>query len=300
MRALPSGDLTPAFDLLAATRAQPHRRALAVEVLGAAGTAVLPALRAAVRERPDDVNRLLVLGSAQSSAAWVARGAAYAEHTSDDQFRGLVDLTRQARSTLRRAAEADPDDPAPWCAMMPGALGAPEHDDEAAKVFAEAESRVPDVFGVVHRRLQTLAEKWYGSHDEMFAFARARTEALPDGHPLWSLVPVAHIEVHIANLSNGNLLKRFWRAMTYLGKARAEVNAASDRLLAGPDDEPNSLAAHQMFAVFYHEADHDDDQARFAAHLARSGDRAARWPWGYFGEPDVLFTAARAKVAGGS
>lgn len=130
--ALVSGDLSPALDLLSATREQPYRRELAVDVLGAAGNVVLPELLDARQDRPEDVNLLVLLGSAQTVAGWQSRGAARAKHTSAEQFRGLQNFTEQARETLQRAAALDPDDVAPWAALIPVALGAPTHRSEAA------------------------------------------------------------------------------------------------------------------------------------------------------------------------
>ncbi|WP_432987012.1 hypothetical protein [Dactylosporangium sp. CA-233914] len=54
---------------------------------------------------------------------------------------------------------------------------------------------------------------------------------------------------------------------------------------------PWAMAAHQAFAAFYHHA-HDPVLAR--AHLERAGDRAAVWPWRYFGDPEEQFATARA------
>ena len=42
--------------------------------------------------------------------------------------------------------------------------------------------------------LQNYCRKWGGSHDKMFEHARSVTAQLPDGHPLWVLIPMAHRE----------------------------------------------------------------------------------------------------------
>lgn len=294
--ALVSGDFGPALEHLAATRAQPYRRELAVDVLGAAGNVVLPALLDAQEERPDDVNLLLLLGSAQSVAGWQERGGARAKHTSAEQFAGLANFTQRSRATLHRAAELDPDDVAPWAALMSVALGAPDRPGEPAEVYEEVVKRVPDLVNATLRRLQTKAAKWYGSHDEMFAFARAGVEGLPDGHPLLALVPIAHIEMHLDKMAKSGKLARMWQIATlsYFKKQRAEVDAVSDRLLAGADGQPYSLWAHQIFAMFYFQGEMND---RLALHLARSGKRAARWPWAYLGDPDKRFAAAHQQAA---
>ncbi|MET9232512.1 hypothetical protein [Lentzea sp. NPDC003310] len=175
---------------------------------------------------------------------------------------------------------------------MPVALGAPTHRDEAAEVYEEVVKRVPDLVNATWRRLQTKTAKWHGSHEEMFAFARAGVQGLPDGHPLLALVPIAHLEMHLDKMAKSGKWARKWEIATlsYWKKQRAEVDAVSDRLLAGAADQPYSLWAHQIFAMFYFQAEAKD---RLALHLAQSGQRAARWPWAYLGDPNKRFAAAQ-------
>jgi hypothetical protein len=84
--------------------------------------------------------------------------------------------------------------------------------------------------------------------------------------------------------------------LAYLKKQRAEVDAASDRLLAGADGHPHSLWAHQIFAMYYYAGLATD---RLAPHIARCGERAMRWPWSCFGDAEERFAWARARVAKG-
>ncbi|SER04453.1 hypothetical protein SAMN05216188_107183 [Lentzea xinjiangensis] len=295
LHALADGDLTPALGFLTATRDQPYRRELALDAFAYAGSPVLPHLLAATEADPDNVQLLLLLGSAQVAVGWQARGARYADHTTDEQWAGLRDSTQQARRTLLRAAELDPDDVAPWAMLMAVALGAPLATREPADIYEEVHKRVPDLVNATLRRLQSTAKKWYGSEEEMFAFARTGIADLPDGHPLLAMIAVAHIEKHLENYrTGGNKLKRLWRALTYLGKQRDEVNAASDRLLAGADDHPHSRWGHQIFATYYLEADKEQDRDRFAQHMRRSGPLPMRWPWSYFGNHEKQFAKARA------
>ncbi|PWK79493.1 uncharacterized protein DUF4034 [Lentzea atacamensis] len=277
----------------AATRDQPYRRELALDTFAYAGSPILPKLLAAAENDPDNVHLLLLLGSAQAAAGWQARGSRRAEHTTDDQWAGLTDYTQQARRTLLRATELDPDDVAPWAALMAVALGAPLATREPAEIYNEVHKRVPDLVNATLRRLQSTTKKWYGSEEEMFTFARTRIADLPDGHPLLAMIAVAHIEKHLQNYrAGGNKIKRLWRAVTYLSKQRDEVNAASDRLLAGADDHPHSQWGHQIFATYYLEADKEQDKDRLAQHMRRSGPTPMRWPWGYFGNHKEQFAKA--------
>lgn len=289
--ALLSGDLGRALDLIASTRHEPHRRELVLDVLGGVGAAVLPQLFEAEQERPDDVNLLLLLGSAHSVAGWESRGAAGANRTTEEQWEGLRKFSHRAHETLHRAAALDPDDVVPWALMMSMAVALPTYRREAADVHEEVVQRVPDLFNASFRRLHAACKKWYGSHEEMYGFARSTADGLPDGHPLLALIPSAHIEMHVYVTWKTSFAVRMWQTITrsYLKKQRAEVDAASDRLLAGADDHPRSPWAHQIFANYYYELFATD---RLAAHLARGGERAARWPWGYSGDANAQFARA--------
>lgn len=297
-RALVVGDAAPALALLA-REVPPDLRDLRVEVLGQAGQDVLVDLDTGVEDEP---NRLLLLGSALNSAAWWARGAVYTGHAGDEQVERFLDLTGRARDALRRAAEAAPHDVAPWSALMGCALGAPEREGEGSEVFAGVVARVPDLVSANELRLQGLAAKWYGSHEQMLDFARERVVDLPNGHPLLALVPAAHIEVHLHESTAGGLVRR-WRAMDYPGRrtVRAEVGAASDRLLAGGGEaraHARWIRANQVFAAYYTSVAavaglKADDAERLARHVAEAGERPARWPWGYFGDHHTEFEKAR-------
>jgi hypothetical protein len=87
----------------------------------------------------------------------------------------------------------------------------------------------------------------------------------------------------------------------YLSKkeVRTEVDAASDRLLAGADqyaDHPWSMAAHQVFAALYQDIPAHE---RARPHLERGGPRPMPWPWGYFGDEVEKFAAARKGMEAG-
>ncbi|WP_433611425.1 hypothetical protein ACQP2P_44230 [Dactylosporangium sp. CA-139114] len=298
MRALLHRDARPGLALLAATRSDPHRRALYVEVLGSVGEHALRDLRALAQEG-EDPDRWLLLGAALSSAAASARGADIISRTSDEQIEGMLNLAGHARTALRRAAHLAPADPVPWSELFRCAMGAVEHDRELDEVFAQVERRAPDLYNANIWRLVSLTRKWYGSQEQALTYARGRTEPLPAGHPLWALVAYAHIEGLVDLTMRGNVLSRFWRYTRYTSNktVRAEVDAASDRLLADAHrfaDHPATRPAHQAFATFYYQATVPE---RARPHLERGGPRPAVMPWGYFGDHAEVFAVAR-KEAG--
>jgi len=304
-------DPRPALDLLATTddphlrehapdgphpRGRPidgsHRREHAVSVLGTAGQRHLGRLRDLAGRESHRPAPWLLLGASLAAAAWAARGTAVAGQTSDRQVHDLQAYVAEARTALRRAAVLDRADPVPWSELTGVVLGAPLHTTEPADVFQRAIALTPDLYGAHARHLTGLTRKWYGSQDKALAFARAGVAGRPDGDPLLSLIALAHIEGYVDGLLRGNVLGRFWRAWRYFAApaVRRETDAAAGRLLAATSEHPWAITAHQSFAALYHQA---NNPSRARPHLERSGPRPALWPWRYFGDPEILFAAAR-------
>ncbi|WP_328467978.1 hypothetical protein OHA21_50500 [Actinoplanes sp. NBC_00393] len=296
--ALQHGDPTPALGLLAAARGDATYRIHAICWLVDGVVPQLPLLETRLGQDPWNPDLWLLVGAVQQEAAWDARGADRIANTSEDQIRGLLHHMTRARSSLRRAAELLPDDPAPWFQLMSCAMAAKSYPGEMHDMWKELVQRGGDVAYQANRlRLVCLTEKWHGSEAECFAFARERTRDLPPGHPLHALVPLAHVEAYVELRSADRVTTRVWAAIRYLSKrpVKTEIDQASDRLLAGSDafaGHPASREAHQAFACVY--ADNGDlDRARH--HLIRSGDEAT-WPWTYFGDKDELFERARVRA----
>ncbi|MBB5867091.1 hypothetical protein F4553_000470 [Allocatelliglobosispora scoriae] len=294
--ALADGAPGQARDLLAATT-DPDRRELYVSVLGDAGRHQLKALRELASDAGDDPHALLLLGSALGFAAWAARGAATMDHTAEDQVQGMLGFAAQSRTMLGRAAALAPDDPAPLVALMSVVKAAATDRHEPHRLFKQVDALAPDSFMGNQQRLSMLCRKWYGSTEQMLGFTRERVALLPDGHPLLSLVPQAHIEVWVDGWMEGNFAGRIYRRFTYGPLKRAavrdEVDRASDRMLAGAAafaDHPWAMMAHQMFGAYYA---HAGAKAKARVHLERGGDRASEWPWGYFGDASVELQNAR-------
>ncbi|WP_432836386.1 hypothetical protein [Dactylosporangium sp. CA-092794] len=295
------GQARPALDLIAGA-ADVHRREHAVSVLGAAGAGRLEELRELTRQRAYHGERWLLLGAALAAAAWEARGSGRRARTRDREVDRRIQrqqqLVAEARGALRQAAALGRDDAVPWSELTGVVLAAPQHPSEPDDVFRRAVVLGNDLYRAHTRHLVTLSGKWYGNQDKVLAFARLRAQDRPDGHPLHALIALAHLEGYVEGVLHGNLVGRFWRAWRYFadGAIRREVDAAADRLLAGADEyaqHPWTMSAHQAFAALYHQA---GDAHRARTHLELSGDRAAVWPWRYFGDHEKQFASARRAV----
>ncbi|MEV6305744.1 hypothetical protein AB0M02_40445 [Actinoplanes sp. NPDC051861] len=286
--ALQQGDTAPALHLLAAARGDAEARIHALCSLSRNTIPRLPQLEAQLGQDPWNPDLWLLVGTLQEESAWKARGAAVMSETSRAQVDGLMHHMTRARESLHRAAELLPEDPAPWRRLMGCAMAAGKYSGEVHDMWAELVKRGGDISYDANRlRLVTLTGKWHGSEAECFAFARERTRDLPPGHPMHALVPLAHVEAYIELRSDDNVFTRVRAALRYFSRkeVRREVDAASDRLMAGADAyaaHPASPEAHQAFAFVFNDR---GDIKRSRPHLERSGDEAD-WPWVYLSDDD--------------
>lgn len=204
-----SGDWAPARDLMVATRTDPDRRARYVWVLATSATddpwgaqrntalpvdvtVAWPDLWA--EADPNNPDAVLVRARSLVTRGWEVRGGGWGSTVGDaaaEEFRRLLLL---ALSVNSQAAALAPDDPTPWAQrlLMLTALSAPR--EEFDRSWAEVVARDP-----LHReahefKLMYLCEKWHGSHEQMFTFAREAAAAAPAGSPLVVLPLQANAE----------------------------------------------------------------------------------------------------------
>src|SRR6185436_114566 len=79
-----------------------------------------------------------------------------------------------------------------WGLVSARALNAPR--EEALERLAELRRRDAHHAYGHHMMLVFLCEKWHGSHEEMFDFARSASGQAPDGSRLHALIANAHLE----------------------------------------------------------------------------------------------------------
>ncbi|MGW1886505.1 hypothetical protein [Streptomyces sp. NPDC001970] len=283
-----AGDHGPARELLAATRlgAEWERRSSSVGVLAESALHNPGWLDAWLDESPEDPDAMLVKADLSIHRAWAVRTGARARHVSRDQFQAFFALLEDAVPVIGAAAELNPGDPVPWRIALTHARGIQAPREVFDAYWAEATARAPHHYGCHATALQYLCDKWYGSHEEMFAFAeRAAAEALP-GSLLHALPLDAAIEYDVvaSGTEDGPI-------------DRSRIDAAVDRALqlssfyeAGDPEAAgfrNDLALMLILAQRFEEA---LDVFRAIGVHARSG------PWGYFGDAREEFLEFRTGV----
>lgn len=283
------GELKVALSALAECRAKPEVRALRVRVLaeklvGRAESLVETA------QTTGDPDTWLLAGSTFIEEAWAIRGHGWASSVGEDRFRMFFATLRKAIAPLHEAAEGLPQDAVPWAEMQRAALGLQADREELDAVWREITSRTQTLYPAYYTRLQILAKKWGGSHEEMLAFARLSVDAAPHGDPIAAMIPLAHFEVLLADqnelINNKHTIRAAMLPNTYFSKVRAEVDTAADKwMVAIPRPHPRALEAHNAFAAAYVLA---VEPIRARAHLVAMRDHLHDLPWNYYIDYDKL------------
>ncbi|MFI6943996.1 hypothetical protein ACIBI4_32485 [Streptomyces sp. NPDC050418] len=192
------GDWGPARDLLLASdgdwAAKDHR----VQYLAdrAVGKAVL---RQWAEAEPESGDPLAVLSRAEVTRAWGVRSARSAKYVRKDAWRRFYEILGQADELAALAGELAPDDPTPRATAVCTARGLQVSRSVFNERWDALVARDPLHWNGHRHALQYLCAKWYGSHKEMFAFARNAADAAPVGHPLVLLPLRANLEMRLAD-----------------------------------------------------------------------------------------------------
>lgn len=268
------GDWRPGAALLADFGTDWDRRASAVQQLGDAAAdddAPLKDWRAS-----GSADAAAVHAQGLVALAWQIRTGQTTEHVSNDQWAGFFRVLEEAEEAARAAAEAAPEDPTPWYTMLTVARGRQYENDAFREVWAELVARDP-----LHRQgheqaLQYWCAKWFGSHEQMFAFA---DEAVTKAPKLAGLTLVAAHEAEEKDVTAWKS-DRTGHALDVVlpwldGEGRDHPANRRDRAYAA-----KALVAHGRF---------DEAVEQFKV----LGEHADALVWAYGGKPIYEFVKTR-------
>jgi hypothetical protein len=231
----------------------------------------------------------LLAGAAFVAEASAIRGAGWASTVGEDRAKMVRSTTRKAVPFLHAAAELLPGDAVPWHELMNVCmlLGADraEHD----RAWGEVAARYPTYWTANQSRMQVLAEKWYGSHQEMLAFAEEAVQNAPAGDPLTALDPMAMFEVWMLESRDSSDADALELGREIFGKMLPRLAVSADKWLRTEQPHVRTIAAHNNFAAAFGLAGQAD---RTLLHLLGMRDRLTGLPWGYFpGTPEDVHHA---------
>ncbi|GAA2941236.1 hypothetical protein ACFPN0_20055 [Kitasatospora cinereorecta] len=285
LTAAAAGDHAPAAELLAATRehAQWERRDACVSGLARASLHHPGWLDSWLEESPEDPDAVLVKADQYVCQAWQIRTGARARHVEHDQFQAFHAVLRDAVPVISAAAGLNPHDPVPWRIALTQARGIQAPREIFDSYLAEANDRDPHHEGCHVQALQYLCAKWYGSHEEMFAFAEEAAGEAPPGSRLHALPLQAVVEYLISDdeVSGPDPYTPRAEAAVTRAQALSECYAPGDREAAG-------FRNHLAMVLW------SLDRFEEALTAFRSiGVHATTFPWTYLGDARAEFLEAR-------
>ena len=170
---------------------------------------------------PDSALGNLIKGNYYIHSAWDARGGGKANTVSNEGWILFFERLDKARIVLERAAQQDAEDPCPLATLQTVGMGSQLERTIIDKWFLEAISRDRFNQQAHYRKLFALCEKWGGSHQEMYNFARQTLSHLPEKSTLHSLIYLAYQE-HFLYLASFEKDINAARALTKNSAVQAE------------------------------------------------------------------------------
>lgn len=189
-----AGDWAAARDLMAASGQDWELRGRRLAALSDAAADSPQWLGAWEAAAPDDPTVAILRAMALMDQASRARGARSARNTTAEQFREFERLSILAAQAADRAVALNPLDPSPWVTRMTSMLAnGGGQQEEFVAAMGEAVRRDPFNCDAHVMSVTYFCEKWYGSHEQMFAAARWPAAA-PAGSSVAMLPLLAHFE----------------------------------------------------------------------------------------------------------
>ncbi|MFC7490863.1 MULTISPECIES: hypothetical protein [unclassified Knoellia] len=234
---------------------------------------------------PDNPDLAVVDARRLVEQAWERRSHNDASQVSQEQLAAFHQLLESATQRIQQAVDGSPGDPVPWALALRHAHGT-EVDRETFEGYLSAlESTDPHHYGARYEAMQFVCAKWFGSHDEMYEFARASVEAAPREARVQSLLLDAVLE-HLGAEPSA-LTQDPERVEEAIARARGFLDA-------------NPEAGHQLTAqtrnvlarVLFHLERHGEAYEQLQA----MGPHATSYPWRYWGDAREEFLTHRSHI----
>lgn len=227
---------------------------------------------------PKSADALLLAGDRAVAAGFAIRGEQKADAVSDDAWDPFHEKMNEAREFYFRAAEASPNDPLPWSRLLMPAMTLGDAIEDRLTLIGEAVRRDRTYHGSALAGVAALTQKWGGSHELMFDFARDVAETPPDGSAVAAAVPFAHAErwlyiVHWEN--NPKAADAYFKRPS----VREEIRASQQKCEDAPDSTLPGLSNIYSFCYYL-----GGLKKEAKKEFAKANGVFAGVPWQYLGE----------------
>ncbi|MFC4150460.1 hypothetical protein ACFO0M_29760 [Micromonospora mangrovi] len=239
-------------------------------------------LREVLAHRPGDTVAATMLAGHLVAEGWKIRTSLHAEHVSREQFDQLHEHLRQAEQILIDVCAREPGNVLAWQERLTTARGLQLGQAEARRRYDRLARYAPHHLRAQSGLLQQLCPKWSGSWDAVFAFARERMLAAPEGAQNAVLLAEAHFERYYAFDTDGERA-----AYVRDPQVVQDIWTAAQRSVLHPHfrHEPGWVSTRSVFALWFGLL---DQWAAAAAQFAALGHLGSEYPWNYFGGTGML------------
>ncbi|CAB9507894.1 expressed unknown protein [Seminavis robusta] len=164
-----------------------------------------------LENEPDNVDCRILRLETYIAWAWNARTGALAAAVSQQRAAVFHKRLLEAANEFVQAKPYCSTDPLLYAMGMTIAKGLGRNNNgnvtmEDCEKGLREQTAEPRCYTAHTRALQYYCRKWHGSHERMFQYAYNITTGLPEGHPLWVLIPMAHYERNLIQPTPG-----YWR-----------------------------------------------------------------------------------------
>ena len=282
---LRDGNWQPAATRLTLTRDVDDRAFVAGMMLDAGGPWIEDWL-AAEPSRPEP---WMMRGLSRIGWAWEVRGSGRAEDVPEDAWPEFFGRLQLAEEDLQEAIQRNAKDALPWAYLLITGRALQVEVEELQRRYQEGRARAPESWQLSWLMLEALTEKWSGSHDLMFQFARDVSAAAPAGSGLHALVAEAHLQRWLYFRMEGD--REGELAYYRSPEVQEELRQAWARGPGSPAFRKGRFAPNQraLFAFAFSLGGDDASARAVFEHL----DRVTSDPWQHIGEPMEAFKAAR-------
>jgi hypothetical protein len=240
---------------------------------------------------PKCADAWLLRGTHGIKWAWEARSGAKAEQVADEAWPIFFERLKQSWMDLDRVSELNPADATPFGQKIPCAMGLQLDKKVVFDCLSNTLARSQHSWQAHSAVLFYICKKWYGSHEEMFEFARSVSNAMPEGSGMHALIPIAHHErwiYAVAFEQDMDLAEKYFDQP----EIRDEILSAYNRSLGSPAHRPNKSTRNQSsFFALGLVRTQSFDQALFE--LNRLDDRVPEFPWVQLGDPVERYSKAK-------
>jgi hypothetical protein len=289
------GNLTGLRQYLARTRAE-HDWQDRIFILNLVVSSIrFAALDFACDTEPQAADLFLIRCAFFTDQASMARGSGTCDEVEEGRFRNAAENIKEALAALQKVELLDPEDPTAFTYILRSLTIFGQTLPHQHYAFQKATALAPDLVPAYRAIVNSLSERWYGSHQESLEFARyAITKAGP-GSDMAVCLFWAHMLVK-THLSGFDKKPEAAKEYPRRPEVTKELEAAFDSWTQPPYTPRRSSIPYLHFAAVWFYL--TEDRTRLARALSLTSNVYDKTTWSWAGNARISYDRALLIAAG--